>query len=155
MAPKDSELDEQINTYLEKEYQRYVAWYSQNAKIAKNNLIGALVVVLICTICLVFFPNTMDQMSFLQFQFDPTNAIKLGLVASIVLAIVSMRTTLKRMNSCLTLQAQLEAEHSLFTERNETAFNAFKSNIDRIMAAVNPEVVTAVERDNLDKEEAN
>ena len=163
MTSKDNELNQRINSYIENEYQRYIAWYTQNSKLAKNNLVVAFVVVIICTLSIAFFPSSMDQMSFLQYRFDPTNAIKLGLLASIILSIVSMYTTFKRMNFCLAIKAQLQSEFSLFHERDkddagasdEAAFNAFKSNVDGIMAASNPEVVIAVERDNLQKEKSS
>ena len=159
MTPKDNKLDQRINAYIENEYQRYVNWYSQNSKLAKNNLIVAFVVVIICALSIAFFPSSMDQMSFLQYSFDPTNAIKFGLLASIILAIVSMYTTFKQMKRCLGIKAQLQSEFDQFQNRDkdnagpsdEAAFNVFKMSVDGIMAASNPEVVIAVERDNAQK----
>lgn len=163
MASEDNELKQRISTYVESQYQRYVTWYGQNAKLAKNNLIAAFGVVLICALAFVFFPSPMDQMSFLQYEFDPTNAIKLGLVASIALAVFSMQTSFKKMKSCLTTKAQLETEFSVYQEVEtdeagavgEAAFEAFKSKVDGIMAASNPELVIAVERDNLQKQKSS
>ena len=162
MTSKDNELDQRINQYTENEYQRYVAWYSQNSNLAKNNLIAAFVVIIICTLFITFFPSSMDQMSFLQYSFDPTNAIKLGLLASIILAIVSMYTTFKQMKRCLAIKAQLQSAFDQFQKRDEdnagpkdeAAFNAFQVSVDGIMAASNPEVVIAVERDNAQKEKS-
>lgn len=151
MTSKDKKLDQQINAYVENEYMRYVAWYTENSKLAKNNAIAALVVVLICVLCFVFFPSSMDEMSFFQNKFDPTNAIKIGLLASIILAVYSLYTIFKRWKFCLAIEAQLQSEFSLFGERDEAAFKAFKANVDGIMAASNPEVVIAVEQDNLQK----
>ncbi len=162
MRSNDNELNQRINAYMENKYQRYVTWYGQNANLAKNNLIAAFVVVMICVLSIVFFPSSVDQMSFFQYKFDPTNAIKLGLFASIVLAIVSMFTTFKRRSRCLAINAQLQSELFQFQERDkddagvrdEAAFDAFKSHVDAIMAASNPEVVAAVELDNDQKEKS-
>ena len=162
MASKDNELAQRINAYTENEYQRYISWYAQNSKIAKNNLVAACVVVLVCTLFIAFFPGPMDEMSFLQYSFDPTNAIKFGLFASIILAIYSMYTTFKQMNRCLAIKAKLQSEYEQFDKRDKdnagphdaAAFKAFKSGVDGIMAASNPDVVIAVERDNAKKEKS-
>lgn len=163
MTTEDNDLNQQINAYMEKQFERYVNWYTENAKLAKNSLIAALIVIVICGLCLVFFPGPMDQMSFFQYRFDPTTAIQLGLIASIILSIYSMHTSFKRLRLCLAINAQLQSELSLFNEGDsagagdvdETAFNAFKSNVDRIMAENNPEVVAAVELDNRQRGETS
>ncbi|NQV98402.1 MAG: hypothetical protein HQ483_01795 [Rhodospirillales bacterium] len=156
MTSRDKKLKQKINTYREKQYQRYLSWYAQNAKLAQNNLIAAFVVVVICTLALVLFPGPMDQMSFLQYSFDPTNAIRLGLAASILLALYSMFTSFRQRTRCLAIKSQLLAAFSQFHEGdkddagavNEAAFHAFTARVDAIMAAANPEVVIAVELDN-------
>ena len=163
MTSENTELDQQIGAYLEQQYQRYLNWYGENAKLAKNNLIAASVVVVACALLLVFFPGPMDEMSFFQHTFDPTNAVKIGLLASVLLALYSMFTSFRQRKRCLDLTVQLQTEFSVFQDRDttdagpddEAAFETFKSSVDAIMAAANPEVVIAVERDNAQKAEAS
>ncbi len=163
MTSKDNKRGQRVEAYLETEFQRYVNWYVQNAKISKNNLIAALVVVVVCALLLVFFPGPMDEMSFLQYRFDPTLAIKLGLLASILLALHSMYASFKRLRHCLATGARLQTALSQFEGRdpgdadakNDVAFQAFKSNVDAIMAVANPELVVAVARDNAQKKKSS
>ena len=133
MSASDNEFNTRLSMYTETQFQRYLNWYGQNAKQAKNNLIAGLAVVVICALFLVFFPGPMDDMSFLQYTFDPTNAIKLGLVASILFSCVSMYTSSKHMKHCLSTEALLRSEYAQFGARtsddagpnDEAAFRAF------------------------------
>lgn len=156
MSAPDTEFTTRLNSYTESQFQRYLNWYGQNAKQAKNNLIAGLVVMVISSLFLVFFPGPMDDMSFLQYTFDPTKAIKLGLLLSILLSGVSIYTSSKQMKCYLSTEALLRSEYAKFNARSsdnagpndEAAFRSFVSGVDEIMAAQNPEVVIAVARDN-------
>lgn len=156
MLASDTEFTTRLNSYTETQFQRYLNWYGQNAKQAKNNLTAGLAVIVISALFLVFFPGPMDDMSFLQYTFDPTKAIKLGLLSSILFSGVSIYTSSKQMKRCLSTEALLRSEYAEFNARtfdnagpnDEAAFRAFISGVDGIMAAQNPEVVIAVARDN-------
>jgi len=160
MSILDDQYNSRLNDYITTRFERYINWYVENIKISKSNLFAALVVISICTLCLLFIPNSMDQMTFLQYSFDPTAAIQLGLLASIALAFISTFTTYKKMNFFLTAKALLQSEHALFSARDtdnsgpndEAAFAAFVYAVDSIMAATNPEVVLTVLDDNSLKE---
>ncbi|MEZ7846645.1 MAG: hypothetical protein QMB27_11700, partial [Rhodospirillales bacterium] len=64
MSAPDTEFTTRLNSYTKTQFQRYLNWYGQNAKQAKNNLIAGLVVMVISSLFLVFFPGPMDDMSF-------------------------------------------------------------------------------------------
>ncbi len=162
MTSNDTATNDPIEIYLSENYQRYSAWYEQQAAIAKNNMIAGAVVVAVCCLCLVFFPESMDQMRFFQYHFDPTNAIKIGLLAAIVLAFVSMYPSVKQMRRSMALHAQLQSEFTAFQNRRhgknktdlKTEFDDFKQSVEAIMAASNPDVVRAIELDNSTKRES-
>jgi len=157
-----SVLDDQYNSRLDDYVTTRCRWYIENIKISKNNLFAAFVVIAICALCLLFIPNSIAQMSLFQFFFDPTFAIKLGLLASIVLAFVSMFTSYTKMKNCLTEKALLQSEYALFNSRgtdnsrpnDEAAFAAFVLAVDGIMGANNHEVVIAMSKDNALKAKA-
>ena len=101
----------------------------------------------------------MEDTSFLQIRFNPTNAVKLGLAAAILFALYSMYTSLRQKLRCSGMQAHLQAEFDEFdSHRKDTGgddeeadFNDFRERIDALMAASNPGLVTAIERDNAGK----
>ena len=156
MSILDDQFNCRLNDYITTYFEQYIFWYIENTKISKNNMLAALVVIVICVLFFLFIPKSIDQMSFFQYSFDPTFAIKLGLLASILLASVSIFTSYKKMKSCLIGNKILLYEHTLFNERDkdnsgpndEAAFSEFVSAVDGIMAATNPEVVIAVSQDN-------
>ena len=152
----DDQYNFRLNDYIINRFEPYINWYIENIKISKNNFLAALVVIAVCSLCFTFISKNMAQMTFFQYSFDPTIAIKLGLLASIVLAFLSMFTTYKRIKKCSTAKASLESEHALFSARvtdnsgpnDKSAFDAFVYAVDGIMAATNPEVVIAVSQAN-------
>ena len=162
MSNLDDQYSFRLNDYITNQLDQYLNWYTENAKISKINLLAALVVISICALSLLLTPNTLDQMSFFKYSFNPTFAIKLGLLASIVLAFLSMFTSYKKMKSCLVSKALLQSEYALFSKyysenpepNNEAAFSAFVSAVDGIMAATNPELVISVLQDNTLKAKA-
>ena len=152
----DDQYNFRLNDYIINRFEPYINWYIENIKISKNNFLAALVVIAVCSLCFTFISKNMAQMSFFQYSFDPTIAIKLGLLASIVLALLSMFTTYKKIKKCSIAKASLESEHALFSARvtdnsgpNDTAaFDIFVYAVEGIMAATNPEVVIAVSQAN-------
>jgi hypothetical protein len=152
----DDQYNSRLNNYITTRFDRYINWYIENTKISRINLFAALVVIVICTLCLLFIPNSVDQMSFLKYSFDPTLAIKLGLLTSIGLAFFSMFTSYKKMKCFLTEKALLQSEYALFRERDvdiselnhEAEFVRFVNAVDCIMAATKPEIAIAVSQDN-------
>ena len=156
MFSSGDQCSSRLNDYITTRFELYINWYVENIRISKINLFAALVVIVICSSCFLFIPKPMDQMTFFQYSFDPTIAVQLGLLSSIVLALVSTVTTCKKLKICLTAKALLQSEYDLFSAREEdnsvlnddAAFETFVNAVEAIMAATNPEVVIAVLEDS-------
>ena len=156
----DGQYNSRLNDYITTRFEQYMNWYVESIKIARNNLLAALVVIVTCALCLSFIPSSIDQMSFFQYSFDPTLAIQLGLFISALLALFSMFTSYKMMKNCLAGKVLLQSEYALFFAReddsglnDEAAFAAFVDAVDGIITATNTEAVIDISQGNVIKAE--
>ncbi len=156
MSVLDDEYSSRFDDYITTRFEKYINWYIENIEISKKNFFAALIVIAICNLCFLFIPNPIEQMNFFHYSFDPTFAIKLGLLISIGLAFFSMFTSYKKMRICIAGKSLLQSEYKLFKSRvtnnsgpnEEISFAAFIHAVDDIILANNPEVVTVMTKDN-------
>ena len=162
MVLSDNEYSFRLNNYMKTKFERYLNWYVENIKISKNNLSAALFVIVVCALCLLFFPNSIEGMIFFQYSFDPTFAIQSGFYISIILALFSIFTSYRKIKSYLTIKVLLQSQYALFSARStdiscsnhEEEFIEFVHAVDSILTANNHGDIISISQHNILNAEA-